>query len=98
MKKLYLIFLAAAVSLSVCACGKDEKDSTTTKTPATAPVTDRVTDRVTDKVTDKVTDRVTEKETSKESDTVNDGEGGGLPEIVTDAISDARHFFDKEMR
>ncbi len=94
MKKLYLIFLAAAVSLSVCACGKDEKDSTTTKTPATAPVTDRVTD----KVTDKATDRVTEKETSKESDTVNDGEGGGLPEIVTDAISDARHFFDKEMR
>ncbi len=95
MKKIYLLILAVAVSLTFCACGED--NMITTGDTAKAPATDKVTDKVTDKITDRITEYVTEEITKadKESDTVNDGEGGGLPEIVTDAVSDVRGFFGR---
>ncbi len=97
MKKIYLLILAVAVSLTFCACGNDDM-ATTTADGTKAPSTSAVTDKVTDKITDRMTEYVTEDQmtgTDRESDTVNDGESGGLPEIVTDAVSDIRGFFGR---
>ena len=90
MRKIYLPILALAVSLSFCACGTDDMGTGTsdgTKAPSTSKVTERVTDEVTVYETMPATEDV--------SDTVNDGDNGGLPEIVTDAVSDIRGFFGR---
>ncbi len=90
MRKIYLPILALAVSLSFCACGTDDM-GTGTSDGTKAPSTSKVTERVTDEVTVYETMPATEDA----SDTVNDGDGGGLPEIVTDAVSDIRGFFGR---
>jgi hypothetical protein len=94
MRKIYLPILALAVSLSFCACGTDDM-GTGTSDGTKAPSTSKVTDRVTERVTDEVTVYETIPSTDDVSDTVNDGDGGGLPEIVTDAVSDIRGFFGR---
>lgn len=86
MRKIYLPILALAVSLSFCACGTDDM-GTGTSDGTRAPSTSKVTDEVTVYETIPATEDV--------SDTVNDGDNGGLPEIVTDAVSDIRGFFGR---
>lgn len=95
MKKSFLLFIAAAVTFTLCACGGDGTDTQ----KSTAKVTDKATAPVTETVTQKdTTSTVTDGVTVIPDDTAAESDKAGLGDLITDAVSEANFLKDRYMK